>query len=205
MFALPAMNLLSKLLGGFSLAALLALAVLGWRLHAVTGERDALASWQGDVTQAARDAAHHPKLGRDHVAQQIRNLGGALDQVRTAMATARANALDAKLKREQEDEHRRKEADDALAVQLADGRRRADDHARTHGVRRGAGGPGNDPGGDRAADLPAPAFAAAFDHGPGDPAELVAITPADLNTCTDNSLRLRNAHGWASTIQEPPQ
>lgn len=109
-----------------------------------------------------------------------------------AQKQAEAKAIAAKLAQEAKDEQRRKDADNALKQDLADDRRRADDYANAHRLRREA--PRSAPS---VPDLPSPAETASIDHRPSDVAELVGITRADLEICTVNSRRLLNAHDWA--------
>jgi hypothetical protein len=109
-----------------------------------------------------------------------------------AQKQAEAKAIAAKLAQEAKDEQRRKDADNALKQDMADDRRRADDYANAHRLRREA--PRSAPS---VPDLPSPAETASIDHRPSDVAELVGITRADLEICTVNSRRLLNAHDWA--------
>ena len=100
----------------------------------------------------------------------------------------------AKARQELDDEQRKRDTDDALKLDMASDRRRADDYAIRNRVRRQAApGPTSNP------DLPETGPAAQGDNGPGDVAELVGITRADFDICTVNSRRLANVHDWALT------
>jgi methyl-accepting chemotaxis protein len=83
-------------LGALAIIALLAL-INGWRV-----ERNPLRDWQAGVVQATREASGNPKLGKDHVAEQIGELGKSVANLKTAIANQNAavNALAAESDRQ---------------------------------------------------------------------------------------------------------
>ena len=89
------------------------------------------------------------------------------------------------------------EADQAFQSKLADARRSADQYVLTHRVRGTfASSTGRAPSaaeGDRAG---SPDRA-------GTAPDMVAVTPGDIQVCTDNTLRLEAAHDWALTLAKP--
>lgn len=105
--------------GGIGLiAALVFVAIaLGWR-----AERNRLAEWQDVVVAETRSAADNPKLGKGHVASQIRLLGLAIDDLKGSIerqnaavtaagaATARQQAASASASRAAQERAGRAEA-----------------------------------------------------------------------------------------------
>jgi len=89
------------------------------------------------------------------------------------------------------------EADQAFQSKLADARRSADQYVLTHRVRAYAQGPTSG------------TVASAEGRGPASPdiasaaPDMVAVTPGDIQVCTDNTLRLEAAHDWALTLAKP--
>jgi hypothetical protein len=199
---------LTSRLGRFIAGGVIALLIIGalWaRGSHYKGQRDNLQAWQGEVTQATRDAAHRPKLAVKNVAQQVRYLGKGIDDFRLAMATAKATALANKLAADRRNEDRRKESDHALDQALPEYRRRTDDYARAHSVRGKSGPASVDRSDNGGRDLPSPAFGAEELDGAGRETGLVAIPRADLDICTANTLRLENAVEWAKALSEGPR
>lgn len=193
--------LTSKIFGGLSIGLLIALAVMGLKLHWTQAKLDSVVAWQEQVTGATRTAAHHPNLGKAGVAQQILYMGRAIDDVRLKMVEAKAKALADKAATEQRNDERKRNSDHALQAQAVVDRRRTDDYKRDHRVRVAQGAPAPDSGVDGGHDLPGPAFASGVDNGPGPVAELVdpvTISSTDFDRCTVNSRRVENAHDWAS-------
>lgn len=39
--------------------------------------------------------------------------------------------------------------------------------------------------------------------GPGAPSDMVAVTPDDVQICTENTVRLQSAHDWAAGLNDP--
>lgn len=192
-----------RLMGG--LALLLVLAGLWARGEHYRGQRDVLRDWKAEVIQAARDAAHHPKLGEKHVARQVRLLGAAVDQVRAAMDKARADQLARVREQERRDEKNRRTHDAILPQRLDEARRRAADYAGRNGVRGRSDPPGFDRVDSGEAGLPEPSFGTAQPDGAGDDAELVAITRGDLDACTVNTVRLLDAQAWNAARESPDE
>lgn len=181
---------------GIGLFAALALGMLWLRGSHYRDQRDELREWQGEVISATREAAHHPRLARDQVALQIRNMGLSLDRIVEAQEAARALAEAAKQERERRDRDNKRKHDDALPGQLADARRRADAYFDRHRMHLDQG-PASVAGSAERPDLPSPAFGAEEPDRSGGPADLVAITRADADRCTVNSVRLMDAQEWA--------
>lgn len=93
---------------GFSTAKLIGLgigliAVLGFIALALSwrAERNALRDWQTVVVGATRDASANPKLNARDVAQQIRELGAAVETLKRSIGRQNA-AIDAMAKRTEE-------------------------------------------------------------------------------------------------------
>jgi hypothetical protein len=191
--------LTSKIFGGLSIVLLLALGVQTWRVGHYKAQRDDLATWQAEVTDATRSAAHRPKLAVKNVAQQVRYLGEGLDKVRLTMAEVKAKALADKMAADERNEQRRRNADHAYDAAITESRRRTDDYARDHIVRGKSDPPSANRGNYRVGDLPEPTFGSSGAEDAGDDA-LVAITRADLDICTVNSERLKAAVEWAAGL-----
>lgn len=191
--------LLLKILGGVSLAMILALALMGWQLRRVMAERDALKEYKVRVVLVTREASDNPRLGADNVPDQIRYMGDAIKQVRAAQAQAKAEALAAKEAADRRNRERKDQSDDNLKAVLSDSRRRADNYARAHRVPRKR----SPEIGDRRieADMPRPAFGPGEPQGAGGEADMVAISRADFDTCTVNTERLENAVKWAAELE----
>jgi len=198
----PFSALTAKIFGSISIVALIGLAVLGLQLRHVTAQRDALFEWQGGVVQATRDASRRPRLAHEQVALQVRYLGQGLDQMRSAVDRARADALATKLAADTRNEAKRRAADNALVDQNERDLRAGADYLRTHRVHDGlrgaaaAGGPVR--GDDGRGDLPSPGTAAKIADRPDSSAELVAIPRTDFDNCTVIRGRLVNAAEWAA-------
>lgn len=202
----------SKVLGGVSIALLLALAAMGWKLHRTAEELEDTAAtlqtvttWKTEVTAATRNAAHHPKLAEHNVAQQVRNMGTAIDTVRRHMAQTRRDALAAKRAAEDRNERNRKDKNDDFRDKAIDVRRRGADYIRTHGVHGPAKNPAPDRGDHRSNDLPQPTFGAGVADGSGAQADMVAVSVGDFEICGINTARLENAQEWyAETLAPRP-
>ena len=110
MLGLSRLQLIGSLVGLLAFIGLVAM-VNGWRV-----ERNHLRQWQSDVVAATREASANPKLGKDHVAEQIRELGHSIANLKTAIGrqNAAVNALAA--------ESDRQKAEAATAVFKAQGR-----------------------------------------------------------------------------------
>lgn len=166
---------------------------------AITGQRDRLQRWQDDVAQATRDAANHPKLATSAVPQQIRSLGAAIANTRSAMWQAKAEATAAKLAADTANDLRRKDADNGLAPTLATALGRADAYVRDQPIRLQCAArtaPVNRSH-NRGGDLSGPGSAAAIPDGPGAEPALVFVPRSAIDTCTTLKVRLDNAHDWA--------
>lgn len=198
----PFSALTSKIFGGVSLAALLALAVLGLRLHHVAAQRDELASWQAGVVQATRDSARRPRLAPDQVALQVRYLGQGLDQMRSALERARADALADKLAKDTRNEANRRAADNALVDQNERDLRAGAQFFRAHRISdgvRGAAAVGSAVRGDgRRGDLSGAGVASEIADRSDPGTQLVAIPRSDFDACTVIRGRLVNAAEWAA-------
>jgi ABC-type transport system involved in cytochrome bd biosynthesis fused ATPase/permease subunit len=109
----------------------------------------------------------------------------------TVIAKRALDAAEARYKRNADN------ADQAFQSKLADARRFADQYVLTHRVHGAfASSTGRAPSaaeGDRAA---SPDRA-------GTAPDMVAVTPDDIQVCTDNTLRLEAAHNWALTLAKP--
>lgn len=171
-------------------AALLALlGVQTARLHSAH-------AWRDEVVQATREAAHRPKLAPKNVARQVRTLGAAIDQARLASAQSEIIARKAKAARESADETNRREHDDGLQTKLDAAYRAGAAYAAAHRL-RGPGCPADPVRGEAGrSDLPVPGAGAAQPDRPGGPAELVAVSRADLDRCTVIATRLLDARDW---------
>lgn len=188
-----------------ALGAVLLVGGLWWRGSHYRDQRDALATWQTDVTAATRLAAHRPKLATRNVALQIDYLGQELDAIHNAQVLATKQAQDAKAAKERENEQHRKDHDDALPTRIADERRRAQpwiDAHRVHGSGRDAAA-GAAAGGSGRADLPSPAFGAAQPDGPDRGSELVAVPAGYIDACSVVTGRLKDAAEWARETLPP--
>jgi len=183
-----------RLAGGL-LAALL-LVGLWFRGNHYRDQRDALQLWKGEVVDATRSAAHRPRLAENQVAKQIRYLGEGLDNVRVAMATAKAEAIQAKADQERRDEDNRRRHDANFETSLADIRRRFNVWADAHRVPNGPGPRPTDRGNNRQDDLPLPSFGPQEPNGSGANTELVAIPRTDFDICNENTARIIDAQSW---------
>lgn len=114
----------------------------------------------------------------------------------TAMKAARDYAFANKTNIETHNRALKQRTDDATERNLADGRSRADRFIAANRVRC------KTPQGDaRTADLPGAGTTAESADGPGGNAELVAVKPADVRVCSDNSIRLRDARDWILQVR----
>lgn len=113
--------------------------------------------------------------------------GRAADRASYVAAQVEATriATEAKRATEAKQEAARKEADDKLETARSDASRRLAEWMR----RQAVGGP------QRRADLPGTTETAQVDHGAGSDAYVVGT--ADLEICTENTVRLQNARKWA--------
>jgi hypothetical protein len=115
-----------------------------------------------------------------------------------AQQEALRRALAAKAAQEAHYKELANETDRKAAVAAVDANARAAEYVRAHRVRDKAApgsssGPAASPngGGAQGAD------------GPGGEAELVTVTPADVQVCTDNTTRLQAARDWALSLGKP--
>lgn len=164
-------------------------------------DRARLAVWQDQVTRATREAAHHPRLGKAHVADQVRNLGLSLDRILAAQEEAKRRLLAAKREREREQDRQRRSADDALASDLAAQRRRTAAALGARGLSQPAGSPPGDRGGaawQPGLDLPAPAFGAEKPDRPDRGSGQFVVSGAYIDACDVVTARLHNAADWAA-------
>lgn len=115
-----------------------------------------------------------------------------LDRVKEATELADAKARAAKVAAEAEYQRKAEETDAKYQVQLADMRGRAARYADAHRVR-----PQAVAGARGRAAAPAEGQRAEGADRSGSDAELVAVTRADFDTLTENTLRLQQAHEWA--------
>lgn len=184
---------------GLGLFAALALGLLWLRGSHYRDQRDTLQTWQDEVVVATREAAHHPKLGKQFVGQQIRNLGSALDQIEGAQAAATATAQAEKDRRERDNEDRRRNSNEALPQQIADQRRRTDAWLASQRLHGQQGGPPTlDRGPSGSTDMPGPTFAAQEPDRSDSGSELFAVTRAYMNACDVVTGRLHNAQDWTN-------
>jgi hypothetical protein len=185
-------------------ALALALGFAGWCWHGWNGaeaERAVLAKWQDDVTEAARNAAHRPRLGKAHVAQQVTNLGASLDAVVAAQEAARQRAIEAKAAQERDQERKRKGADDALSNDIAAQRRRSAAALAARGLHGIAGGPPEAGSGAGGSDLPDPAFGTEEPDSTDRGSEPVLVSLRYIDACDAVTARLRNAQDWWQQIR----
>lgn len=190
-------SVVARVLGGLSIVLLIACLGLWLRGNHYEHQRDKLATWQGEVTDATRSAAHRPKLATKNVAQQVRYLGEGLDTVRLTMAQVKAKALADKLAADRRNEDRRRNNDHAYDAATIDSRRRTDDYARNHIVRGKSDPPPANRGDNWRRDLPRPTFGPQSATGSSADA-LVAISRTDLDICTENSERIKAGADWAA-------
>lgn len=129
--------------------------------------------------------------------RKANRLGQQVSQIRDAEAKATALATAALIKQESDYRQKAKETDDAYQSKLADADARARAYITAHrvdGMRK------NDPLG---AGSTAPSSA---NNGPGsgnrsgEDTNMVAVTPGDIDICTENTRRLLAVHDWASTL-----
>lgn len=114
---------------------------------------------------------------------------------KTAQEAATKWALAEKREKEASQKAAKDTADDKLTTARESGHDATADYARRNRCVRAE----VDTSSRRSADLPGTPAAAEVPDRAGDDA-LVAVSPADLNICTDNSLRLKNAVDWIKSL-----
>lgn len=179
---------------------------LGWGADNRTNAAriEVLSAWRDEVLSAAREAAHQPKLAAKDVPVQIRALGTALDQIEVAEAEALAKATAAKKAQEDEQERKRKDHDNALPINLAEDRRRAQPWIDGHRLPDDDAAAPRNPGNNGGTGLPSPTFGAEKPDRSDPRSDLVAVPAAFIDACIVNTGRLKNAAEWAAETLPPP-
>lgn len=81
-----------KALSGLSLALALTVAVLVWRVDSISDQRDALQTWQNDVTGVTRAVSGQPNLAVANVPLQIKFLADGVARLRESISDLNRDA-----------------------------------------------------------------------------------------------------------------
>ena len=130
---------------------------------------------------------------------RIASLSATLDQVKVAQAQAQKAAQVAHDQQEAAYRAKAQDADNAYQTQLAAARDAGRSYVASHLVRMQ---PSPVAGSGQSAVASSESAAAARSDGPGIPADMVAVSADDFDTCTVNTQRLVAAHDWAVLLDK---